>query len=151
MNSHSNVLVMDNGMWSIKTGFAGDEAPRHLQRTLVGTCNNKTISRKIHKKEFYSGQDILDKKSILDIRSPVSLEDYFHVESFVHQHLGIEEASLENTYNPKKEVNPRISFRNSKLGKTESLENQGHIAELSSKEILQGRIFYRLSFGRNLL
>lgn len=87
MDIHSNILVMDNGMWSIKTGFAGDEAPRHLERSLVGICKNKTISRKIHHKEFYSGKDILEKREILNIKSPVQMVNFSHIEDFIHNYM----------------------------------------------------------------
>jgi actin-related protein len=87
MHIHSNILVLDNGMYSIKTGFAGDEAPRHLERSLIGVCKNKTISRKIHHKEFYSGQDILSKREILNIKSPVRMVDYSHIEDNVRDYL----------------------------------------------------------------
>ena len=83
MHIHSNILVQDNGMWSIKTGFAGDEAPRHLERSLVGVCKNKTISKKIYHKEFYSSQNILSKKEILNIKSPVQMVDCSHIEDSV--------------------------------------------------------------------
>jgi hypothetical protein len=114
MYIHSNILVLDNGMWSIKTGFAGDEAPRHLERSLVGVCKNKTISRKIHHKEFYSGQDILSKREILNIKSPVKMVDYSHIEENVKNYL--EGSNLQESEKKEKvdEHQKLISFKKEK-------------------------------------
>jgi CRISPR/Cas system type I-B associated protein Csh2 (Cas7 group RAMP superfamily) len=121
MHVHSNTLVLDNGMWSIKTGFAGDEAPRHLERSLVGLCKNKTISQKIHHKEFYSSQYILKKKEILNIRSPVEMVDCSHVEKRLETQDQIDQRQI----SLKKEEAKKKGLLKSKDSKstTKSLEN----------------------------
>ena len=37
-------MVLDSGFWEMKIGFAGDEAPRYTERSLVGYSKNKAIT-----------------------------------------------------------------------------------------------------------
>ena len=95
MQTHSDILVLDNGLWSMKCGFAGDEAPRHLERTIIATSKNATISEKIHRKNFYNAKDIMAKSNYLDILSPVSIADPSHIERSIDSFLRNERSPRE--------------------------------------------------------
>ena len=123
----------------MKTGFAGDEAPRHLERSLVGVCKNKTISRKIHHKEFYSGQDIISKKEILNIKSPVQMVDHSHIEHAVNDFLGRnmkDSPQKLDENNSSKIKQKRISFEKQSLTKKSSLKKSMSKSKSEDKVVL---------------
>ena len=55
MSDDDNVegIVLDNGSWKIKAGFAGDDAPRAVFPCLLGTPHNQVIQNYMEKIEMY--------------------------------------------------------------------------------------------------
>lgn len=70
-----NILVLDNGLWEMKVGFAGDEAPRYLQRSLVGFPKNPAITVSSGHPEIYIGNEVQPHADVLDIRRPLQGTD----------------------------------------------------------------------------
>ena len=44
MLNSSKVVVIDSGLWEMKIGFAGDEAPRYIDRSVIGYSKNEAIT-----------------------------------------------------------------------------------------------------------
>lgn len=70
-----NILVLDNGLWEMKVGFAGDEAPRYLQRSLVGFPKNPAITVSSGHPEIYIGNEVQPHADVLDVRRPLQGTD----------------------------------------------------------------------------
>ena len=72
---NKNTLVLDSGLWEMKIGFAGDEAPRHLQKSIVGCPKNPAITVSSGHTDIFIGNDVYPHKEVLDLKSPV-FENY---------------------------------------------------------------------------
>ncbi|XP_033755513.1 actin, cytoplasmic 2-like isoform X4 [Pecten maximus] len=65
-------VVIDNGSHRIKAGFAGDDGPRSVFRTIVGAPlyeGQMTAGRP--QKKYYVGDEVIANMDILDIRRPI--------------------------------------------------------------------------------
>lgn len=69
-----NILVLDSGLWEMKVGFAGDEAPRFLQRSVVGVPKNTAISISSGHPDIYIGNDVAPHAEVLDILRPLNAD-----------------------------------------------------------------------------
>ncbi len=63
------VLVIDNGSYMMKAGFAGDDAPRASFPTLVGRPRFPFPG--LFKKEVYVGDDAMSKANVLAFKRPI--------------------------------------------------------------------------------
>jgi actin-related protein len=61
MDEEVTAVCIDNGSGTIKAGFAGDEAPKSVFRTVVGRPDKSAKSQPPGDKEFYIGRDCLQK------------------------------------------------------------------------------------------
>lgn len=66
MDEEVTAVCIDNGSGTIKSGFAGDEAPRSIFRTIVGKPKVP-----LNDKEFYVGRDCVQRSSSLQLSHPV--------------------------------------------------------------------------------
>eukprot|EP00009_Paramoeba_aestuarina_P014406 CAMPEP_0201535490 /NCGR_PEP_ID=MMETSP0161_2-20130828/59182_1 /ASSEMBLY_ACC=CAM_ASM_000251 /TAXON_ID=180227 /ORGANISM="Neoparamoeba aestuarina, Strain SoJaBio B1-5/56/2" /LENGTH=375 /DNA_ID=CAMNT_0047940709 /DNA_START=41 /DNA_END=1168 /DNA_ORIENTATION=+ len=76
-------VVTDNGSCMMKAGFAGDDAPRAVFPTIVGTLKDGTISPK----ETYVGHEAQSKRGILNLTSVVEkglVSDWDKMEKIWH-------------------------------------------------------------------
>lgn len=66
MDEEVTAVCIDNGSGTIKAGFAGDEAPRSVFRTILGKPKQST-----NDKEYYVGKDTLQKSQQLHLSQPI--------------------------------------------------------------------------------
>ncbi len=81
--NNSKVVVLDSGLWEMKIGFAGDEAPRYTNRSVVGYSKNTAITASGQNRELFIGKNALEHKDLLHIEGPLVKESDFkanHIE-----------------------------------------------------------------------
>ena len=65
-------IVIDNGSFSIRAGFSGDEAPRSVFRNVIGKPKNKSQTYAIEKdKDVFIGEDAINDAIQLILNSPI--------------------------------------------------------------------------------
>ena len=74
--AHKTAIVMDNGSYMTKAGFASDDAPKTEFLTKVGTLREQLTDGSIDisksgLKECYVGNEVETKRGVLTIKYPV--------------------------------------------------------------------------------
>lgn len=65
-------LVVDNGSWTCKAGFAGDDAPRAVLSTVVGYPRPQSgLFGHVLKKESYCGDETMRLRGLLVRKYPI--------------------------------------------------------------------------------
>lgn len=67
----SKALIIDNGTGTIKTGFAGEDAPRSIFPTVVGKPKQQGLMVGLDQKDIYIGHEVKEKKSVLKLEYPI--------------------------------------------------------------------------------
>ncbi|XP_060075292.1 uncharacterized protein LOC132554981 [Ylistrum balloti] len=65
-------IVLDNGSYKVKAGYAGDNSPRSIFRTLVGTpLYQHSMNEGMSRRKCYVGDQVIKNMDALDVRRPI--------------------------------------------------------------------------------
>jgi len=85
MESYS--VVVDNGSGMCKAGMAGDDSPRAVFPSIIGTPNHKSIMVGMGEKQIYVGEEAQAKRGVLKLAYPIAhgiIENYDDMEKIWH-------------------------------------------------------------------
>ncbi|KYQ91386.1 actin [Tieghemostelium lacteum] len=109
MDDTPETIVIDNGSYYTKAGFAGDDAPRSIFPTIVGMKKNnynnsghQKIVNSIGLKDSYIGDEVLSKKRFLDLYYPIEygeITDWDKMEK-LWKHIFVNELRVESSEHP---------------------------------------------------
>jgi actin beta/gamma 1/actin len=64
-------VIIDNGTGFIKAGFEGEDSPKVVLPTLIGKPKMPGIMVGMDQKEFYVGEEVIEKQEFLNIATPI--------------------------------------------------------------------------------
>ena len=67
----TDVLVIDNGSWMIRAGFAGADSARAIFPSVVGRPRTKGATEGTSNKDVFCGDEALSKRGLLTIKRPI--------------------------------------------------------------------------------
>ncbi|KAJ5070720.1 actin [Anaeramoeba ignava] len=108
-------LVVDNGSYLTKAGFAGDDAPRAVFSTIIGRPKHYGIMIGMGQKDTYIGDEAQSKRGILTITYPIEngiIQNFDDIQRIWH-HTFYNELCISPDYHPvllsDVSLNPKIN------------------------------------------
>ena len=80
-------IVINNGSFSMKAGFGGDDGPRLVFPTVVGKPMHQSIMIGVARKDYYAGDEAMSKRGILSLKYPIednTISDWNNMEKILH-------------------------------------------------------------------
>ena len=71
MTDENEPLVIDIGTGHLKAGFCYDDAPKHLVPMVLGKPKSKSVLVGMDQKDWFIGEEAIEKSSILNLEYPV--------------------------------------------------------------------------------
>ena len=71
MADDNEALVIDIGTGHLKAGFCYDDAPKHMVPMVLGEAKNASVLVGMDQKDFFIGEEAIEKSNLLNLRYPV--------------------------------------------------------------------------------